>query len=88
MSPWLTASEMYSKCIVSPLINTPIAIIASKGELDVLDCDAPVRAVRSEVEPRRSAAAPTTPVDEDWICEAEYSLWKCLLALCPDYNVI
>jgi hypothetical protein len=51
-----------------------MAIIASKGELDVLDCGAPARAVRSDVEPRRSAAAPTMPVDEDWICEAEYSL--------------
>jgi len=77
MSPWLTASEMYSKCIVSPLISTPMAIIASKGELDVLDCEAcPVRAVRSEAEPRRSAAAPTTPVEEDWICEAEYNLQR------------
>jgi hypothetical protein len=31
MRPWETASEMYSKCIVSPLISTPIAITASKG---------------------------------------------------------
>jgi hypothetical protein len=66
---------MYSKCIVSPLISTPMAMMASKGELDVLACDAcPLRAVRSDVEPRRSAAAPTMPVDEDWICDAEYSL--------------
>lgn len=29
--PCDTASEMYSKCIVSPLISTPIAMMASKG---------------------------------------------------------
>jgi hypothetical protein len=33
-----------------------------------------VSEVRSEVDPRRSAAAPTMPVDEDCTCEAEYSL--------------
>jgi len=31
MRAWETVSEMYSKCIVSPLIKTPIAITASKG---------------------------------------------------------
>ena len=41
-----------------------MAIIASKGELDVLD-GVIESDVRSDVEPRRSAAAPTTPVDED-----------------------
>lgn len=31
MRAWETVSEMYSKCMVSPLIKTPIAITASKG---------------------------------------------------------
>lgn len=31
MSPWLTASAMYSKCMVAPLMSTPMAMIASKG---------------------------------------------------------
>jgi hypothetical protein len=51
-----------------------MAIMASKGELDVLEGMDGERDVRSEAEPKRSAAAPTTPVDEDWIWEAEYSL--------------
>jgi hypothetical protein len=55
-------------------MSTPIATIASKGEFEVLDGIEGESDVRSEAEPRRSAAAPTTPVDEDWIWEAEYSL--------------
>jgi hypothetical protein len=51
-----------------------MAIMASKGELEVVDGMDGESDVRSEAEPRRSAAAPTTPVLEDWICEAEYSL--------------
>ena len=31
MRAWETVSEMYSKCIVSPFIKTPMAITASKG---------------------------------------------------------
>jgi hypothetical protein len=63
---------MYSKCIVSPFISTPMAIMASNGAVDVEDLG--VRDVRSEVEPSRSAAAPTMPVEEDWTWDAEYSL--------------
>lgn len=33
ISPFETASAMYSKCIVSPFISTPIAITASKEEV-------------------------------------------------------
>ena len=34
MSPCETLSQMYSKCIVEPLISTPIAITASNGCFD------------------------------------------------------
>lgn len=65
MSPCETASEIYSKCIVSPFISTPIAIIASKGPVEVLEVF--VRDVRSEVDPpRRSPALAEAEVD-DWI---------------------
>jgi len=47
-----------------------MAMTASKGCEDVAGVGV-VREVRSEVEPRRSAAAPTMPVEEDWTCEAE-----------------
>jgi hypothetical protein len=40
-------------------------MMASKGAVDV-DGFLEVSEVRSEVEPRRSAAAPTMPVEEDW----------------------
>jgi hypothetical protein len=64
---------MYSKCIVSPFIKTPIAMMASNGAVDV-DGFLEMSEVRSEVEPRRSAAAPTMPVEEDWTWDAEYNL--------------
>ena len=65
MSPCDTASEMYSKCIVSPLMSTPMAMTASKGCEDVAGVE-DVSAARSDAEPSRSAAAPTMPVEEDW----------------------
>lgn len=65
MSPWLTASDMYSKCMVSPLMSTPIAMMASNGAVDFESFETD-NWVRSEALPRRSAAAPTTPVEEDW----------------------
>jgi hypothetical protein len=47
-------------------------MIASNGAVDVDVLEEPrLSCVRSEVEPRRSAAAPTTPVEEDWTCDAE-----------------
>lgn len=48
-------------------------MMASNGAVDADVFEEPERlsCVRSEVEPRRSAAAPTTPVDEDWTCDAE-----------------
>lgn len=49
-----------------------MAIMASNGAVDVEGLG--VREVRSEVEPSRSAAAPTMPVEEDWTWDAEYSL--------------
>ena len=46
--------------------------MASKGvDVEVLGVEERLSDVRSDAEPRRSAAAPTTPVEEDWTCEAE-----------------
>jgi hypothetical protein len=45
-------------------MSTPMAMTASKGCEDVAGADE-VKEVRSEVDPRRSAAAPTMPVEED-----------------------
>lgn len=47
-----------------------MAMMTSKGCEEVAGVE-DVSAVRSEVEPRRSAAAPTMPVEEDWTWEAE-----------------
>lgn len=52
--------------------------MASNGAVDVLGCEEEMegdREVRSVAEPRRSAAAPTTPDEVDWTCEALYSLY-------------
>lgn len=52
-----------------------MAMMASKGCVEVAGVAVDdVSAVRSDAEPRRSAAAPTMPVDDDWTCDAEYSL--------------
>lgn len=50
-----------------------MAMTASKGAVDADDLEVEVGSeVRSEVEPSRSAAAPTMPpVEVDWTCEAE-----------------
>lgn len=62
MSPWDTASAMYSKCMVSPLIRTPTAMMASKGPPE----DSVGRDVRSVVdEPRRSPAEEPEPACAD-----------------------
>lgn len=75
MSPWLTASAMYSKCIVSPLISTPIAIRASKGPDLLLSAAASEgSAVRSVVDAPSRSPAPSEDVVEDWTCEAAKSL--------------
>jgi hypothetical protein len=55
--------------MVSPFISTPIAMMASKGAVEVLGAEG-WREVRSVVEPRRSAAAPTMPVEDDWTWDA------------------
>jgi hypothetical protein len=44
--------------------------MASNGAVDVAGLEM-LSDVRSDVEPRRSAAAPTTPVEEDWTWDAE-----------------
>jgi hypothetical protein len=62
---------MYSKCMVSPFIRTPMAIIASKGPEEVLDS---FMDVRSLVEPPRRSPAPREEEVVDWIWEAEKSL--------------
>ena len=52
-----------------------MAMMASNGVCSVDDVGLDEGSVlRSDTEPRRSAAAPMTVVDEDWTCEAEYSL--------------
>lgn len=52
--PWDTASEMYSKCMVSPLMRTPMAMTASNAEVDAaLPVTAGVRVPDSAV-PRLS----------------------------------
>ena len=49
-----------------------MAIMASKGVCNVDDVGLDVGSVlRSDTDPRRSAAAPMTVVDEDWTWDAE-----------------
>lgn len=63
MSPCETASAMYSKCMVSPFISTPIAIMASNGPVE--EPEELERVVRSVVEPpRRSPAFAEEEVDD------------------------
>lgn len=62
MRPWLTASQMYSKCMVEPLMSTPTAMTASNSRTAAaVDDDSgpgvPVRAGSSTSE-RRLAVAP------------------------------
>lgn len=45
--------------------------MASNGAVEVAGLEVRFSEVRSDVEPSKSAAAPTMPVDEDWTCEAE-----------------
>jgi len=47
-------------------------MMASKGAVDVAALEGErFRFVRSDAEPRRSAAAPEMPVVVDWTCDAE-----------------
>jgi hypothetical protein len=55
--------------MVSPLIRTPTAIMASKAPEEVVE-----REVRSDVEPPRRSPADGPPVEVDWICDAEKRL--------------
>jgi hypothetical protein len=54
-------------------MSTPIAMMASKGAVEVagLEEEERFRFVRSDAEPRRSAAAPEMPVVVDWTWDAE-----------------
>lgn len=60
IKPLQVDSEMYSKCIVEPLIKTPMAMIASKGEVneeeEVGVEDEGVMESRRDVADMRSAA--------------------------------
>lgn len=68
IKPLETLSDMYSKCIVSPLISTPIAMMASKGPVETVVA---ATVVRSLVEPpSRSPAELPTPAEEDWTWDA------------------
>jgi len=76
---------MYSKCIVSPFMSTPIAMIASKGAVDgVVEGDeafpAPApelgdrdRSVVEEEAPRRSPA----PRSEEALLDGWVEDWIC-----------
>jgi hypothetical protein len=55
-------------------MSTPIAMMASKGAVEVAGLEEEeerFRFVRSDVEPKRSAAAPEMPVVVDWTWDAE-----------------
>ena len=59
MSACDTESEMYSKCMVEPLMSTPMAIMASKGAVDApadFFEDASVSLRSAVLEERRSVA--------------------------------
>jgi hypothetical protein len=57
---------MYSKCIVSPLIRTPIAMTASKGFLFPPEAVAEEEdLVRSVVEDERRSVAVIPPAEEE-----------------------
>lgn len=74
MSPVDTASAMYSKCIVSPFMSTPMAMMASKGAVeDVLGVSDTESEVRSVVEAPSRSPAERVEVCVDWIWEAEKS---------------
>lgn len=69
INPSETLPAMYSKCIVSPLINTPMAMMASNGPVEEEETEG--RDAKSAVElPRRSPAEPPLPADADWTWEA------------------
>ena len=83
IKPEQQLSEMYSKCIVEPLISTPIAITASNAEVffgleddeeeeeeEGLGVAVPLAGPsRREVAEMRSLA-----LEDAWICEAAMSL--------------
>ena len=81
---------MYSKCIVSPLIRTPIAIIALKGVTSILEEEEEeegvgsgfVRSVR-DAEERRSVTAKVVVEGalEAWCWEQAYTLDRKTLRL-------
>jgi hypothetical protein len=71
---------MYSKCIVSPFMSTPMAMIASKGAVDGVEAEAfpaPApelagfaareRSVVEEEAPRRSPALREEALLEGWV---------------------
>lgn len=69
--PRETVSAMCSKCMVSPLIKTPIAMIESKGPYSVEDVWLP--GIGVELRPRPPSRSPDAPEDA-WIWDAEYRL--------------
>ena len=68
MSPWLTASAIYSKCIVAPLMRTPMAMIASKGFFGLAALAEPVTSAVGE--DRRSVALMPWTEELAWSWEA------------------
>lgn len=74
MSPVDTASAMYSKCMVSPFMRTPMAMMASKGAVEeVFGVSETEREVRSVVEAPSRSPAERVEVCVLWIWEAEKS---------------
>lgn len=72
MRPWQHDSEMYSKCIVDPLIRTPTPMTASNGFLDAVDDDALSPSGSSDSS--EDAPIRSSTLDEAWTCPAEMSL--------------
>ena len=62
---------MYSKCMVSPLMRQPMAMMASKGAVEAAVWDCVGREVRSVVEEPRRSPAEREELCVDWIWEAE-----------------
>lgn len=82
MSPVDTASAMYSKCMVSPFMRTPMAMMASKGAVEeVFGVSETEREVRSVVEAPSRSPAERVEVCVLWIWEAEKSLFRFISCL-------
>ena len=77
IKPCETASQMYSKCMVEPLMRTPMAMTASKGCLDILLVDADVEGVAGEGSRREAVLLiKSFMLAEAWSWDAAISLFS------------